>query len=152
MSSWDTFLSLTHLDEDSQDGESIGMAGCLREGLVFGLIPVHQVQLAGIRLSVDGVLRADLVRGAPMRVELLQHVLVAAQWASGQLRVLAVDIDAPAVAGIHQTASVLWAITEAQWLSQLTSLGGALGADVDGRLTLSARQWEELSPLLGSCG
>lgn len=143
---------MTYLDKNAQHGQTIGMTGRLRKGLIFGLIPVHQMQLSGKRSSINCVLAALVVCAAPVAVELLQYVLVLAEGTALQLGVLSVDIHPPAVARIDQAARVLGHILHFQGLSlQVAALGRRVRGDIDGRLAFAAGQREQLSPFLGTC-
>ena len=74
---------MLHLEEYSEDGETVGLVHGLAEAAVLGVV-VHQVQLGREGLPVHRVLAASSVLSAPVGVELGQLVDILLQRSSSQ--------------------------------------------------------------------
>ena len=143
----------TYLQKHTQHRQTIRMASSLGEALVFALVPVDKVQLAGERLTIHRMLGATRIRTSPVAVELLENKLFLLQRSPGQHGTLAVYIHPPAVARIDQAARVLWYVRPAERiLLQIARVLRFGSNNVDRRLTLSPCLREHFRPLLGSCG
>ena len=63
----------SYLQENANHSDAIRLLQSLSKGVILW-IPVNQVKLSSVFYSVHGVLRAVVIRGAPVKMELAKSV------------------------------------------------------------------------------
>jgi len=96
----------SNLEKYAEHSKAIRIASCLSTVSILAAVPVHQMKLGGVGLTIHRVFGSLIAGGTPVAMELLQPVRTSERTAD-QFRSFPVDVDSPAVASVDNHACVL---------------------------------------------